>query len=183
MTADPRSLPKTPDGYQAAWSIVENAWATTFATAGALDGELLDSSVDREWSFLETQRHLLFVTDAWITRTVCASVSPYHRLGMPPDHRVGRPDPTVDVSAWGINVFAPASFDEILEARLDRMTAVRELIAGLSVPFITQTCEQNASPGFPPSTAFPVGFCIDVVIGEEWAHHTFAIRDLAVLTR
>jgi hypothetical protein len=28
----------------------------------------------------------------------------------------------------------------------------------------------------------PVGFCLDVVIGEEWAHHGFATRDLASLT-
>lgn len=30
-------------------------------------------------------------------------------------------------------------------------------------------------------TAVPVGGCLNVVISEEWAHHGFAARDLAVL--
>ena len=30
-------------------------------------------------------------------------------------------------------------------------------------------------------TALPVGFCLNVVIGEEWAHHEYTTRDLDVL--
>ena len=30
-------------------------------------------------------------------------------------------------------------------------------------------------------TALPVGLCLNVVIGEEWAHHGYATPDLDVL--
>jgi hypothetical protein len=179
---DPRSLPKTIDGVREAWSIIEETWAATFADAQGLEESALHAGVNGEWSFVETQRHLLFVTDAWIVRTILGSATPYHRLGLPPDHRIGEPDPAVDVSAWGIDVFAAASLDEVLDARRDRMGIVRGVLDGLTPGALQQVCDANPAPGFPPSTVIPVGFCIDVVIGEEWAHHDFATRDLATLT-
>jgi DinB superfamily len=116
-----------------------------------------------------------------IGRTVLGRAHPYHRLGLPPDHRIGEPDPAVDVSAWDIDVFAAASLDEVLDARHDRMGIVRGVVDGLAPRELQQTCGANPAPGFPPSTVIPVGFCIDLVIGEEWAHHEFATRDLAML--
>jgi hypothetical protein len=181
MAADPRSLPKTVDGVREAWSVVEAAWAGTAAVARELDPPLVHVAVDGEWSFVETQRHLLFVTDAWVGRTVLDRATPYHRLGLPPDHRIGEPDPAVDVSVWGIDVFAPASLDEVLEARGDRMRTVRDVLDGLAPDGLQRMCDANPAPGFPPSTVMPVGFCLDIVIGEEWAHHAYAVRDLATL--
>jgi hypothetical protein len=181
VAVDPRTLPKTVEGFAEAWSIVEAAWARTVSVAQGLDARLLCRAVHGEWSFVETQRHLLFVTDSWILRTVLGEASPYHRLGLPPDHRVGQPDPAVDVSAWGIDVFADASLDDVLHPRRARMRTVREVIEGLTPDELQRTCDANPTPGFPPSTLIPVSFCVDLVVGEEWAHHEFAARDLATL--
>ena len=51
----------------------------------ALDPGLLHESVDGEWSFVETLRHLAFATDAWIRRAVLGDPSPWDPLDLPWD--------------------------------------------------------------------------------------------------
>jgi hypothetical protein len=96
-------------------------------------------------------------------------------------HRVGEPEPGVDVTPWGIDVFAKASSDEVLELRRGRLREVRDVIDRLVPEDLTRICDHNPAAGFPPPTIVPTRFCLDLVIGEEWAHHEFATRDLAVL--
>ena len=51
--------PTDPAGFREAWDIVERLWAGTVERARRLDPELLHESVDGEWSFIETLRHLV----------------------------------------------------------------------------------------------------------------------------
>ena len=180
---DPRSLPQTTDGVRQAWSIVEETWSSTCDRARRLPEPVLHESVDGEWSFVETQRHLIYVTDSWVRRAVLGQTDPYDRLALPPDHGVGRPEPGVDVTPWGIDVWAEAALDEVLAVRAVRMRDVRELVDGLTSGDLTRICPPNPRPGFPPSTTMPIDICLNLVINEEWAHHQFATRDLAVLER
>lgn len=177
---DPRSLPKTADGLREAWSIVERTWGATFNRARQLPEAALHESVNGEWSFIETQRHLLFATDVWIRRSVLDDPAAYHRLGMPPDLRTGRPDPDDDVSQWGIDVSATTSLTEVLETRAEYMRLVRDVIASLTADELNSASAHNP-PWVPQTTVLPMSFCLDVVIGEEWAHHQFATRDLAIV--
>src|SRR4029450_12262301 len=73
--------PKDPAGFREAWDILERLWAETVARASRLDPELLHESVDEEWSFIETLRHLVFATDSWVGRGILGDPSPWH----PPD--------------------------------------------------------------------------------------------------
>jgi hypothetical protein len=57
--------PADPAGFREAWGILERRWDQTVERARRLPPELLHESVDGEWSFIETLRHLVFVTDAW----------------------------------------------------------------------------------------------------------------------
>src|SRR5688572_25302523 len=59
-----------PDGVRAAWSMVEEMWAATVERARGFPEAMLRQRVDEEWSFIETLRHLIFVTDGWVLRTV-----------------------------------------------------------------------------------------------------------------
>ena len=43
-----------------------------------------DQRVDGECSFVETLRHLLFVTDSWVSRGMLGVHAPHHPLGLPP---------------------------------------------------------------------------------------------------
>ncbi|WP_204306594.1 DinB family protein, partial [Klebsiella pneumoniae] len=46
--------------------MVERRWAETVERARRLDPGLLHESVDGEWSFIHTLRHLAFATDTWV---------------------------------------------------------------------------------------------------------------------
>jgi uncharacterized protein YjbI with pentapeptide repeats len=62
--------PTDPAGFREAWDIMERLWDGTVARARSLVPELLRESVDGEWSFIETLRHLVFATDAWVRRAI-----------------------------------------------------------------------------------------------------------------
>jgi hypothetical protein len=176
----PQLPARTVEGAQAAWEVVTAAWDATMERVASLPEPMLHERVDGEWSFVETLRHLVFATDAWVRRAILAEPQPYHPLGLPPD-----PDPgerPVDVRPWGIDVEANPSFAEVLAARLDRTATVQRVIDELTPAEYSRICAQHPAPGFPPVTRFPVSLGLDVVLGEEWAHHGFAVRDLDTLT-
>src|SRR5258708_6512607 len=50
--------PTNPAGFAEALDIIERLWSQTVERARALPPEFLHESVDGEWSFIETQRHL-----------------------------------------------------------------------------------------------------------------------------
>jgi uncharacterized protein YjbI with pentapeptide repeats len=54
--------PADPAGIRDAWGILERLWDQTTERARRLRPELLHESVDGEWSFIETLRHLVFAT-------------------------------------------------------------------------------------------------------------------------
>jgi hypothetical protein len=92
----------------------------------------LHERVNDEWSFVETQRHLLFAADVWLRRDAVGDPDGWHRLGMPPDLRTGQPDPNNVVERWGIDVFATPSCAEILAVRREYLSLVRDLAARLT---------------------------------------------------
>jgi hypothetical protein len=53
--------------------------------------ELLHESVDGEWSFIETLRHLACGTDSWIRRAVLGDPSPWDALDLPWDEMPDTP--------------------------------------------------------------------------------------------
>lgn len=157
-----------------AWTIIEATWSATTEHARALPEVLVQARVDDEWSFVETLRHLVFVTDAWVRRTILGEPHPYDRLALPPDA-------DVDVRAWGIDMSSKASFADVLTVRLDRMATVKRVVDELTPGSLARLGAQHPDPGFPPVTTLPAGMCLNVVISEEWAHHQYAVRDLARL--
>jgi hypothetical protein len=165
-----------PAGRQEAWSIIEDLWAQTVVRARRLPEARLHERVNDEWSFVETLRHLVFVTDAWIGRSVLGSADHYHPLGLA--HSENH-----DTDALKLDHHADPTLDEVLDARRSRMAMVRDLVDRLTPEEVRRTCAVNPAPGFPAQTTFPVGFCLQVTINEEWEHHRFATRDLGHLER
>ncbi|MGH3348184.1 MAG: pentapeptide repeat-containing protein, partial [Nocardioides sp.] len=58
--------PDDREGFLAAWGELEGLWKGTVNRAQALEPDLLDESVDEEWSFIQTLRHLMFATSCWV---------------------------------------------------------------------------------------------------------------------
>src|SRR3712207_9433609 len=75
--------PTDPAGFREAWDVVERLWEGTVERARRLDPELLHESVDGEWSFVETLRHLLFATESWVHRVILGQPAPWHPLSLP----------------------------------------------------------------------------------------------------
>ena len=69
------------DGLRSAWAMLEEQAAATVTRARALPEPKLYESVEGEWCFVDTLRHLVFATDRWITGPVLEVATPFHRLG------------------------------------------------------------------------------------------------------
>ena len=170
----PRMRPTDPQGFREAWDLVERRWEETLARARRLDRALLDESVDGEWSFIQTLRHLTFATDSWVSRAILGEPTPWHRLGLPWST-------APEIPGWDGDPQARPTLEEVLEARRDRMATVRGYLAGLTEEALDADTEPVDAPGWPPPESFPVRECLLIVLNEEYHHRRFAERDLAVL--
>jgi uncharacterized damage-inducible protein DinB len=167
--------PEDPAGFRRAWDIIERRWAGTVDRARGMHPQQLHESVDGEWSFIETLRHLVFATDAWIRRTILGDPSPWDPLDLPWDEMRDTPGVPRDRSAR-------PSLDDVLTLRRDRMASVRQVIDGLTDASLAARTEPVPGPGWPPPQSFEVRECLLVILNEEWHHREFAERDLGALS-
>ena len=166
--------PSDAEGFREAWDILERLWQQTVDRARQVAPELLHERVDGEWSFIETLRHLVFATDAWVKRAVLGELSPWHPLDLPHDEMSDEP-------SVPRNRGARPSLDDILAVRAERVTTVRNVIADLTDEKLAGMTEPVTEPGYPEPESFPVRECLRTVLNEEWEHRLYAERDLDVL--
>ena len=166
--------PADPAGFREAWDIVERLWDGTVERARRLDPGLLHRSVDGEWSFIETLRHLVFATDAWVRRAVLGDSSPWDPRDLPWDEMP-------DIRGIPRDREIRPTLDEVLEIRRDRMTTVRTVIDALTDESLATHTEPVQGAGWPPPESFLVRECLLIVLNEEWHHRQFAERDLNAL--
>jgi hypothetical protein len=166
---------ETADDCRALWDTIEQLWSDTLARAQAVPEQALHERVDDEWSLTETLRHLIFITDAWASRTVLDEEMPYHPLGLPQTWY-----PAEDAAALGIDLHARPSLAEVLKVRGERVALIHEIMTGLTEGDLSRVCTRSPAPGYPEEDR-PVIECLAVVMDEEIEHHRFATRDLAVL--
>ncbi|HVQ89181.1 MAG TPA: DinB family protein [Actinomycetes bacterium] len=170
----PKMRPTDPAGFREAWVVVERLWGETVDRARTLDPELLHESVDGEWSFTETLRHLAFATDSWIRRAILGDPSPWDPLDLPWDEMPDTPGVPRDRDAR-------PSLDVVLELRRDRMSTMREVLDGLTEESLNSDTEPIEGPGWPESRSYPVRECLLCILNEEWEHRLYAERDLDAL--
>jgi hypothetical protein len=157
-----------PDGLRAAWAALEGAWAAALDRAAALPSGTVDVSVDGEWSFAQTLRHLLMATDMWLGRGILELDQPFHPLGVVDS---GTEDDGFDTSVLAT---AAPSYAEVLEARADRVAMVREFLAGVTADELAAIRKNPHDPGYEET----VLSCLHVILEEEWEHLRYAVRDL-----
>ena len=170
----PRMRPTDPAGFRDAWDVVERLWEQTVDSARGLDRDLLHASVDGEWSFVQTLRHLVFATESWVHRAVLGDPAPWHPLSLPWDEM-----PVTRVVPRDRDARPP--LDVVLELRRDRMSTVRRVVADLTEETLAADTVPVDAPGWPEPRSYPVRECLLVVLNEEWEHQLYAERDLAVL--
>jgi hypothetical protein len=157
-----------PDGLRAAWAALERTWAATLERVATMPLGTVDVSVDGEWSFSQTLRHLVLATDMWLGRAVLEIEQPFHPLGLldaaTEDGDEDTPKPVADTP----------SYDEVLEARADRVAMVRDFLATVTPDELAATRTNPHDPAQPETTLS----CLHVILEEEWEHHRYAVRDL-----
>jgi hypothetical protein len=166
--------PTDAGGFRDAWPVIEDGWAETVATAEAMDPALLHERVDGEWSFIETLRHLLFATDAWVSRFILGDPSPWHPLDLPFDDLTDS-----DGMPWDRE--SRPSLPEVLALRRDRMSRVARVIGDLTDEQLAGSTAPVPHRGWPQEESFPVRQILKIILNEEFWHRQFAERDLAAL--
>jgi len=162
-----------PDGLRAAWAALERTWAALLERAAAMPTGAVDVSVDGEWSFAETLRHLVHATDVWLRRAILEIDQPFHP--------VGQPDASAESD--GVEKAIPTTvtppYDEVLEVRAGRVAMVRDFRATVTMDELAATRRNPHSPEYPET----VLSCLQVILDEEWEHHRYAVRDLDSITQ
>ncbi len=157
-----------PQGLRQAWAAVERSWATTLERVAAMPEGTVDVSVDGEWSFAQTLRHLVMATDVWLGRAILGIEHPFHPIG--------QPHAEYETDGHDMSVFATSapSWAEVLEVRADRVARVRDFLAAVTPEELATT---RANPWDPEHRETTLS-CLHTILEEEWEHHRFAVRDL-----
>jgi uncharacterized damage-inducible protein DinB len=158
----------TPDGLRTAWAALLRTWDTTLERAAAMPTGTVDVSVDGEWSFAQTLRHLVMATDTWLGRGILELDQPYHPLG--------QVDSGTAAGGLDMSVFSTEtpSYDAVLEARADRVAMVRDFLTTVTAEELATVRRNPHAPQYPETTLS----CLHVILEEEWEHHRYAVRDL-----
>ncbi len=157
-----------PDSLRAAWATLEEAWAATLERAAAMPTGTVDVSVDGEWSFAQTLRHLVMATDTWLGRAILGIEQPFHPIG--------QPNVEYETDGNDISVFTTGTppYSDVLDVRAGHVAWVREFLATVTSD---QLAETRKNPWF-PAYEETVLSCLHTILEEEWEHLRYAVRDL-----
>ncbi|MEU4663795.1 DinB family protein [Micromonospora chalcea] len=157
-----------PDGLRAAWAALERAWAAAVDRVVSMPDGAADISIDGEWSFAQTLRHLAFATDAWLGKAILRLPQPFHPLG--------QPHAEYETDGLDMSIFPAArpSLAQVLDLRAERQAMVRDFLTGVTPELLAEPRPSAWSPEHEK----PVLHCLHVIFDEEWEHLRFAVRDL-----
>jgi hypothetical protein len=163
---------RDPEGLRFAWAALERSWAGTLERVAGMPEGTVDVSVDGEWSFAQTLRHLVLATDAWLGRGVLRLEQPFSPIGQA---FTGAEGDGLDLSVLRTG---PVPYDEVLEVRAGRVAMVRDHLAAVTAD---ELAEPRSNP-WSPEHQETVLSCLHVILEEEWEHHRYAVRDLEAIT-
>ena len=158
-----------PAGLRAAWVSLQDTWSRLLERAAAMPEGTVEVSVDGEWSFAQTLRHLVLATDAWLGRSVLELTQPFHPLGLASGG--GAPDLGPDASVFTTE---HPSYVDVLEVRAERVALVRDFLAVITADDLDVVRRNPWAPQHAETTRS----CLHVILEEEWEHLRFASRDL-----
>lgn len=155
-----------PEDMRATWAALEDEWAKTIARAQALPEGALHESVNDEWSFVQTLRHLVFAMDKWFTAPILGER--FDPIGLPNSGSVDFPWP-------GLDYDLKPSVADALAVRADRSTRFRDYLASVATTDFARPVDvlENGT--------VPLQECLYTVFEEEFWHTRYAQRDLAQL--
>jgi hypothetical protein len=155
-----------PEEMRDGWAALSEAWGATIADAQQRPEPDLHVSVDGEWSFVQTLRHLVLAMDKWFTVPIAGGA--FDPIGLPNRGSADAPWP-------GLDAHAAPSLADALAVRANRVDRLRGYLADLTDDELGRTVDVIENG---PHT---VQQCISTVFEEEFWHLRYARRDLAKL--
>jgi hypothetical protein len=150
------------------------AWTATLERLRRMPDGSAHRRVAGEWSAVETLRHLLFVHDCWFSRCCLGSTRPPTAFGVVSDY-VLEHEPDLDPTA-------NPGLDEVLAVRDAQGAELDRWLSAVSADELSTPAPVPEGSGWPTyARGKSVLECVHVVLNEEWAHHGFCERDLALL--
>lgn len=149
-------------------------WVATIERMRATPG-IERRNVNDEWSALQTLRHLVFVHDSWFRRCVLGSGALFTPMGLGiegvPDREQQGLDPTAD-----------PGLDEVVDVRAEQAAELDAWLATVTPTQLDATAPVPEDDRWPPyARGRTVRQCLATVLDEDWAHHSFCVRDLDLL--
>lgn len=160
-----------PDGLRKNWAALERTWAATLERVDQMPEGTVDASVEGEWSFAQTLRHLVLATDAWLRGAILGIGQPFHPIG--------QPFAEYEMDGFDISIFTASkpSYAEVLDVRAGHVAMVRDYLATVT----TEVLDETRPNPWAPEHDVAVSACLRVILNEEWEHHRYAVRDLDAL--
>ena len=161
-------LATDPEGLRKNWTTLERTWAATLERVAAMPEDTVDVSVDGEWSFAQTLRHLVLATDAWLRGAILGVEQPFHPIG--------QPFAEYETDGFDMSIFTPGKppYAEVLDVRAGHVAMVRDYLATVT-PGVLNEKRHNPWAAEYEETVLD---CLHVILNEEWEHHRYAVRDL-----
>lgn len=163
----PQPVPDVDVARESAASATERLEKTILRASSFAENER-HRRVDDEWSTVESLRHLVFVVDVWLSKTIRGEQDPFHPIGLPP-HFV---PPKLPGSS--IDPEAQPTFEEACEVLRARLAALRGYIDKLTPEELARPIEGHART---------VAGGLGVIFNELNAHDRFINRDLDHIER
>jgi hypothetical protein len=158
--------PETPEAMRQTWAGLEAEWEATLVLARARPESALHESVNDEWSFVQTLRHLVFAMDKWFTAPVLGE--DFDPIGLPNSGSVDFPWP-------GLEYDLEPSFAEALAVRTDRTARFGDYLTTVDAADLDRTIDVLENG---PHALLD---CLHTVFEEEFWHLRYARRDLELL--
>jgi hypothetical protein len=159
--------PTDPSSMRAGWGAITAAWAEANERARELGEGPCQRSVDGEWSFVQTLRHLVFATDKWFTVPILGGA--FHAIGIPNSG-------SADFGWPGVDVTVTPTLGDAVATWQDRSRLLHRYLDDVDPAALTATVDvlENGTTA--------VRECIGVVFEEHFHHLRYSLRDLDRLT-
>jgi hypothetical protein len=149
-------------------------WTATVDRLRASPG-IEHRSVNGEWSAVQTLRHLVFVHDSWFRRCVLGSTQLFTPIGLATDY-------VPDRERQGLDLTAEPSLNEVVAVRDEQAAELDAWLKAATPAQLAATAPIPDGDGWPPyARGRSTRQCLSTVLDEEWAHHSFCVRDLELV--
>jgi hypothetical protein len=156
------------------WRQLRTDWSATVARMRQSPG-IEHESVNDEWSAVQTLRHLVFVHDSWFRRCCLGSTDLFTPMGLGIES-------VPDREAQGLDPSADPTLDEVLAIRDEQAAELERWLDSITLEQLHEPAPIPSNDMWPPyARGRSVRRCLGTVLGEEFEHHQFCVRDLDLI--